>query len=143
MGAVLLAVFKDHAVADRVRTGLVRDGFPTDRVQLTSRSDPGQAGIEPAGSTREKFEQYFSTVLSAEQDRPTVKALVDRMEQGAAAVTVHPRGGIETARAAEILEQAGAVEVMAHDLNDQFLEQAAAREDGYWVRQLLPDSDEE
>ena len=48
MGAVLLAVFKNHASAERVRSGLIRDGFPTDRVELTSQAEPGQAGIEPA-----------------------------------------------------------------------------------------------
>jgi hypothetical protein len=31
MSAIILAVFDDHPVAERVRVSLVRDGFPTDR----------------------------------------------------------------------------------------------------------------
>jgi hypothetical protein len=140
MSAVLLAVFNEHTVADRVRTELVKDGFPTDRVELTSARDPGQVKLEPAASRRAKYEQYFSTLLNGDRERPFVRSLVDRIDQGAAAVAVHPRGSVETARAAEILEHAGAVEVRAHDLDDQFLEQAASREDGYWVRHLLPEN---
>lgn len=140
MSALLLAVFKEHTVADRVRTQLVKDGFPTDRVELTSARDPGQAQTEPGASRRARYEQYFSTLLSSEGERPFVRALVERIDQGAAAITVHPRGSIETARAAQILEHAGAVELRAHDLDKQFLEQAASREEGYWVRHLLPES---
>jgi hypothetical protein len=140
MSAVLLAVFNEHTVADRVRTELVRDGFPTDRVELTSARDPGQVKLEPGASRRAKYEQYFSTLLNGDRERPFVRSLVDRIDQGAAAVAVHPRGSVETARAAEILEHAGAVEVRGHDLDDQFLEQAASREDGYWVRHLLPEN---
>ena len=36
MSAVLLAVFNDYETADRVRLELFRDGFPTDRVDLTA-----------------------------------------------------------------------------------------------------------
>jgi hypothetical protein len=140
MSAVLLAVFKEHTVADRVRTQLVRDGFPTDRVELTSARDPGQVKLEPAASRREQYEQYFSALLNGDRAGPFVRSLVDRIDQGAAAVAVHPRGSVETARAAQILEHAGAVEVRAHELDNQFLKQAASREDGYWVRELLPEN---
>jgi hypothetical protein len=140
MSAVLLAVFNEHAVADRVRTQLVSDGFPTDRVELTSTQHLGKAQVEPATSRRAKFAQYFQTLFGEESERQFVDALVDRIDHGAAAVAVHPRGNIETARAAEILTHAGAVEMKAHDLQDQFLEQAASREQGYWVRHLLPET---
>jgi len=42
MSAVLLAVFGQYGDAERVRTQLVRDGFPTDRVELTSATEPGR-----------------------------------------------------------------------------------------------------
>ena len=41
MSAVLLAVFNDFDTAERARLALFRDGFPTDRIQLTACSDPG------------------------------------------------------------------------------------------------------
>src|SRR5438034_279196 len=50
MSAVLLAVFNDYETAERVRVTLVRDGFPTDRVELTAACELGRAGFEPADS---------------------------------------------------------------------------------------------
>ena len=140
MSAVLLAVFNDYGVADRVRTKLVVDGFPTDRVELTASVEPGRAGIQPAVTARDRFVQYFRTLLGEEDERPFVEALAERVEGGAATVAVHPRGAIETARAAEILEDEGAVEVVGHDLQNQSFEHAASRRDGYWVRHFMLDN---
>jgi hypothetical protein len=137
---VLLAVFNEYAAADRVRTHLVNDGFPTDRVELTSSVEPGRAGLQPAPSNRAKFAQYFRTLLSQEDERAFVEGLAERVEGGAATITVHPRGAIETERAAEILERAGAVEVVGHDLQNQPFEHAASRSEGYWVRHFMLDN---
>ena len=140
MSAVLLAVFNEYGVADRVRTRLVGDGFPTDRVELTAACEPGRAGSHPAASARAKFAQYFATLLDEDDERPFVELLAERVEGGAATIAVHPRGAIETARAAEILETEGAVEVVGHDLENQTFEYAASREDGYWVRHFMLDN---
>jgi len=140
MSAVLLAVFNEYGVADRVRTKLVRDGFPTDRVELTAASEPGRAGSHPARSPRERFLQYFRTLMSEADEQPFVAALAERVADGAVTVAVHPRGAIETARAAEILEDEGAVEVIGHDLANQPFEHAASRADGYWVRHFMLDN---
>ena len=59
--------------------------------------------------------------------------LAERIEKGAATITVHPRGAIETARALAILEDAGAVEVISHDLANQVLERAAAKHKHPWI----------
>jgi hypothetical protein len=140
MSAVILAVFNEYAAADRVRTRLVGDGFPTDRVELTASCEPGRAGLQPAHSTHDKFVQYFRSLLSQEDERPFVEGLAERVESGAATITVHPRGAIETERAAEILEHEGAVEVVGHDLENQSFEHAASRSDGYWVRHFMLDN---
>jgi len=140
MSAVLLAVFNEYGVADRVRTRLVGDGFPTDRVELTASCEPGRAGLHPATSARAKFLQYFRTLLSEDNEWPYVELLAARVEDGAATITVHPRGAIETARAAEILETEGAVEVVGHDLENQTFEYAASPDDGYWVRHFMLDN---
>jgi len=137
MSAVLLAVFNEYGVADRVRTRLVGDGFPTDRVELTASCEPGRAGLHPAASARAKFAQYFHTLLSADDERPFVELLAERVEGGAVTIAVHPRGAIETARAAEILETEGALEVVGHDLENQTFEHAASSGDGYWVRHFM------
>ena len=138
MSAVMLAVFDEYAAADRVRTRLVSDGFPTDRVELTAARDPGRAGLLPAPSAHVRFVQYFRTLLSQESERPLVEALVERVERGAAAITVQPRGAIETARAAEILAGEGAAEVVGHDLERQSaFEHAASRAEGYWMRHFM------
>ena len=140
MSAVLLAVFNEYGVADRVRTRLVGDGFPTDRVELTASCEPGRAGLHPATSARAKFLQYFRTLLSEDNEWPYVELLAARVDDGAATITVHPRGAIETARAAEILETEGAVEVVGHDLENQTFEYAASPGDGYWVRHFMLDN---
>jgi hypothetical protein len=140
MSAVLLAVFDEYGVADRVRTRLVGDGFPTDRVELTASCEPGRAGLHPAASARAKFAQYFSTLLSTDDERPFVELLAERVEGGAVTIAVHPRGAIETARAAEILETEGALEVVGHDLENQTFEHAASSGDGYWVRHFMLDN---
>jgi hypothetical protein len=140
MSAVILAVFNEYSAADRVRTALVSDGFPTDRVELTASREPGRAGLQPAGSMRDKFAQYFRTLLSEEDERPFVEELAERVAGGAATITVHPRGTIETERAAEILEREGAAEVVGHDLEKQSFEHAASRGDGYWVRHFMLDN---
>jgi hypothetical protein len=140
MSAVLLAVFNEYGVADRVRTKLVGDGFPTDRVELTASCEPGRAGLHPAASARAKFLQYFRTLLSEDDEWPYVELLAARVEDGAVTIAVHPRGAIETARAAEILETEGALEVVGHDLENQTFEYAASRGDDYWVRHFMLDN---
>jgi hypothetical protein len=141
MSAVLLAVFGRSGDAERVRTKLVSDGFPTDRVELTSSAEPGRAGVQPGSSQRGKFSRYFRTLLSQDDEREFAEALAERVEHGkAATIAVHPRGAIETARAAEIFHDEGAVEVVAHDLANQTFERAASRGEGYWVRHFMLDN---
>jgi hypothetical protein len=140
MSAVLLAVFDQFDSAERVRVRLVRDGFPTDRVELTASSEPGRAGLQPAPSSHERYVQYFRSLLNEEDEQPFVEGLAERVEAGAATVTVHPRGAIETERAAQILEGEGAIEVVGHDLANQSFEHAASRGDGYWVRHFMLDN---
>ena len=138
MSAVLLAVFSDYGTAARVRTRLVSDGFPTDRVELTASSDPGRAGLAPAASAHARFTQYFRALMGEVDEQPFVEELATRVEHGdAATVVVHPRGSIETQRAAHILEGEGASEVIGHDLANQSFEYAAARTEGYWVRHFM------
>jgi len=141
MSAVLVAVFNRFTDAERVRTLLVSDGFPTDRVELTARLERGRAGLHPAASSREQFLQYFRNLFRREDERAFAEALAGRVDEGAAAtITVHPRGGIETARAAQILEGEGAQEVVAHDLSNQGFEHAAARSEGSWLSHFALDN---
>ena len=68
MSAVLLAVFNDYDAADRVRLQLVRDGFPTDRVELTASCEPGRAGLHPAEEPHDRFMQYYRTLFKSAAD---------------------------------------------------------------------------
>jgi hypothetical protein len=119
MSAVLLAVFDDYEAAERVLVGLVRDGFPTDRVELTCRHQPGRAGVQPAASLHDKLTQYFCTLFTAADERPYGQKLAQRVENGAVTVTVHPRGSIEVRRATQILQDGSPTEVAQHDMANQ------------------------
>jgi hypothetical protein len=137
MSAVLLAVFNDYETAERVRVALVRDGFPTDRVQLTASCELGCAGLEPADSAHGKCLQYFNTLLKREDERHYPEILAQRVDNGAATITVLPRGAIETARATEILEQAHPADMLGHDLAKHGWEHAAAKHGGaYWIQHV-------
>jgi hypothetical protein len=137
MSAVLLAVFNDYETADRVRLELFRDGFPTDRVDLTATCDLGRAGCQPATQPLGKFIQYFGTLFKSAEDRHYVATLAGRIDGGAAAVTVHPRGMVETRRAARIIEAGTPAEVAHRGLENQALERAAASSEQPWIRHVM------
>jgi len=128
MSAVLVAVFKDHAAAEGVRTRLVQDGLPTDRVELTSCEEPGQAKLVPRASLAEKLIEYFRNLFQSGggSSERWAKLFQRAVLEGKAAVVVQPRGDIETQRALELLNQAEPAEVRGADLQSQTFEQAAA-----------------
>ena len=129
MSAVIAALYPSHEVAEGVRTRLVTDGFPTDRVELTSRKEARQVKPVPAESTAQKLVLHFRQLFPAKEDAQATQALCYGVVQGGAVVAVHPRGDIETQRALEILEGAGPVELRSADLDNQTMEHAASRDD--------------
>jgi hypothetical protein len=140
MSAVLLALFNRFSDAENVRTELVRDGFPTDRVELTASREKGRAGVQPAESSHGQFVQYFGTLFNQEDERGFVQELAKRVAGGnITTIAVHPRGDIETSRAIQILENQGALRLVAHDLQNQAFEHAASPETGSWLARLLPE----
>ena len=102
MPAVLVALYEQHATAEAARTELVNDGFPTDRVELTSAREPGHAGMIPAEGRAQRFREYFRTLFHGETSERRVDAFTNRVCEGRATVTVHPRGEREIARAKEL-----------------------------------------
>jgi hypothetical protein len=137
MAAVLVALYDSQACAERVRTALVHDGFPTDRVALTSAAEQGRAADIPASRAIERFRAYFESLFDEEPERRRVHALAERVHKGAAAITVHPRGELEIARALEILERHRPVEVDREHLDDTILEQAAAKKERPYLARVL------
>jgi hypothetical protein len=133
MSAVLLAVFDEYQVAERVRVELVRHGFPTDRIELTAGCEPGRAGLAPADSPHARFVQYFRGLFTFEDERHHAEQLAIRVDNGAATITVHPRGSMETGRATQILLNARAVQLISHDLANQTPQWAVARGARPWI----------
>jgi hypothetical protein len=133
MSAVLLAIFNDYASADQVRMDLFHDGFPTDRIELTACCEPGRAALQPDDSPHGQFVKYFRGLLTGEDERQFAEQFAERLEGGAAAITVHPRGPVETSRATEILQHAGPSTVVQHDISRQAFEHAAARNAKPWI----------
>lgn len=136
MSAVLLAVFSDYESAHHARVDLIRDGFPTDRVELTASCEPGRADLLPADSPHGRLIQYYHALLTSADELELPQALVDHVEHGAATVTVHPRGRLETRRAAQLLERAGSVQVLQHDLANQRMEFAASPDGSPWFSSI-------
>jgi hypothetical protein len=139
MSALVVALYDNHAAAERVRTRLVREGFPTDRVQLTSSEEPGQAAVVGRADDLEtQLEEYFSGLFDRLDEIPNVHFFVDGVQQGHAALTVLPRGEVETNRALEIMEEAQPLEICDHDLLEQDMEHAASSDDDDpFVKQLF------
>jgi hypothetical protein len=136
MSAVLLAIFPDYDVASRVRMALFEDGFPTDRIELTACCEPGRAGLHPCANQHGQFAKYFGTLLTRPEEIEFPEKLASRLDDGAAAVTVHPRGPVETLRATQILAHAQPTEVVQHELTDLGWEHAAAKQAKPWVSHL-------
>jgi hypothetical protein len=137
MAAVLVALYDSHGSAERVRTALVHDGFPTDRVDLVSTREPGPAALISAGSPRQQFREYFENLFDDERDRRQADALADRVRTGAATVTVHPRGQPEIERALEIMRGNGPLEIEREHLDQTTLEHAASTHDRSYLSRVL------
>lgn len=140
MSAVLLAVFNDVETAERARLALFRDGFPTDRIELTAGHGPGRVAGDPALSLHDRIAQYFHTLFARADGEQHAHRLAERIEHGAAAITVLPRGDIEVRRAAELLGHASPDELLERDLQNQSWEFAAAPHNLPWVRTLWVES---
>ncbi len=129
MSAVLAALFPDHQTAEGVRVRLVADGFPTDRVELASRQDLGQAKLVPSDTAAEQLTLHFRQLFPEREHAPMAQALSRAVVEGRAVIAVHPRGEIETQRALEILQQADPLELRGRDLENQPMERAASPSD--------------
>ena len=141
MAAVLVALYDGHAKAEQARTELVRDGFPTDRVELTSVSEPGAAGLIAAETAHGRFRRYFGTLFDEERHRGCAEYLARRVGEGAALLTVHPRGEREIVRAIQILDRLEPLEIDREHLDQTLLEQAASASSRSIVVQLIEGSD--
>jgi hypothetical protein len=128
--ALIAALFPNHEAADRVRVRLSTGdtAFPTDRVQLTSAVDPGNAGLVPAASFALKLQAYFKTLFDEDDEADEVRALSAGVENGNGVVVVFPRGDIETQSALAVLHQGKPLQLFEHDLDKQVLEHAASED---------------
>ena len=112
MTPVIVALYDDYGIADRVRTQLVADGFPTDRVELTSRLETGQADSEPGDAFIARVSNYFHTLFDQDGRRsPEADELARRVRDGSSAITVHPRLDYEINSVREILQRNNPVAV--------------------------------
>lgn len=137
MAAVLVALYDSYPTAERVRTELFHDGFPTDRVELTSLPEPGTAGMIAAEPATRRFRKYFETLFDEERHRGCAEYLAGRVAGGAAVVTVHPRGEREIARATELLDRHDPLEIEREHLDQTTLEHASSTRSRSLIVQLV------
>lgn len=140
MSAVLAAVYDSHEGAEEVRTRLVNDGFPTDRVELTSRKELGRAKLVPAADVAGKLTEYFQQLFPDTHGDVPVHQLQSAVQAGQAVIAVHPRGQVETDRAIRLLNEGGPMQIKATDLDKQPLEHAAADQESTalsWIGRVM------
>lgn len=111
MTPVIVALYDDYGIAERVRTELVADGFPTDRVEVTSRLETGQADAQPGGAFVERVANYFHTIFDQTTHDNLADEFAERVRAGSSAVTVHPRADYEIDSARRILSQNRPIQV--------------------------------
>jgi len=117
MTPVIVALFDDYGIANRVRTELVADGLPTDRVELTSLAEAGQADSEPGDDFVARVSNYFHTLLDQAEERGgDTDAFARSVCGGKSAITVHPRTDyeIDSVRAILHRNRPVAVEELLH-----------------------------
>ena len=139
MSALVAALYKDHATAEQVRTALVTEGFATDRVQLTSPDEPGPVALSPSSGKTDQLQDYFKQVFPDADEGEGLRAFVDGVSHGNAAVIVHPRGDVEVERALSILSASGPLEIREHDLANQTMERAASKNSETMLGKLVPE----
>ena len=105
MQDLIVALYDDISAAERVRTELVRDGFATDRVQLTSFQEHGQADVGPEDAFTRNVQDYFRTLSADGAAAAKLNEFARAVVAGATALAVHPRGEEEIKRAEEILQR--------------------------------------
>jgi hypothetical protein len=139
MASVLVAIYENFSSAENVRTELVGDGFPTDRVELTSKQEPGQAGSMPGNSPVDRFRKYFDTLFDQEGDGlgNFGDSFARHIAEGAVAITVHPRGELEIDRATQILERHRPIELERQGMDETTYERAASEKEGTVIGRVL------
>jgi hypothetical protein len=133
----MIRIARAHDTAEQVRTALVSEGFPTDRVQLTSPDELGPAALTPSSETKDQLKDYFTQVFPDPDESKGVRSFVDGVRHGNAAVVVHPRGDIEVERALGILSASDPIELREHDLANQTMEKAASDADSTVIGKLM------
>ncbi len=100
----IIALYKELRSAEHARVSLNREGFATDRLDVVSLADRGRVSDDPARSTEDDLIAHFSTLLDEESDLPVVEGIVHAIQDGKAALVVHPRGKVEIDQAQKIIE---------------------------------------
>lgn len=105
MQDIIVALYDDHATAVSLRTALVKDGFATDRVEVTSPREHRQAEQGPAADLETNVSDYFRTLSADEGAEHRLQPFAEAVIRGASAVTVHPRGEEEIRRAERLIDR--------------------------------------
>ena len=105
MADIIVALFKEGTEAEAARTDLVRMGFATDRVDVSSKAVPGRALHAPLDGGGSRFHGFFKTLLANSTIADEAESLADQVDQGSTALLIHPRGRVELHEVNEVLER--------------------------------------
>lgn len=106
MPLTVIALFSDAAEAREAEAALLRSGFTDDDVGVASSSSstPAEGGSPQEGTIR----RFFRELLGQEGEIEGYAAAAEARET---VVTVHAETAAEAARASQILDEAGALDV--------------------------------
>jgi len=105
MADIIVALFREQTEAEAARTELVRTGFATDRVHVSSKAVPGPALHAPMDHGGSRFHGFFKTLLANSTIADEAESLADRVDQGDTALLIHPRGRVELHEVSDVLER--------------------------------------
>lgn len=100
----IIALYRTPGTAERVRQRLGNEGVPTDRLDVVSLEDHGRVTHLSDQSYTEDLAAYFHVLLNEESEWPLVEDIAGSIEDGKAALVVHPRGKVELDMIRPIIE---------------------------------------
>jgi hypothetical protein len=133
----LLGFFGDSESAELARAQLLISGLPINRITLTTMQGPGQSRARSAPATRDTFLSSLRTLFN-HHDPGRAEGLADRVERGAATVSAYAHSSAAARRAAAILRDCGAFDIVRDTQPASTIERSIGSHEATWPTYVWP-----